>query len=986
MADLPIIERIRGERITADAARPFVMDDAERVYMVEQGHLDIFAVELHGNEPVSRRRFVARVPADSMAFGSERVTDSTRSERVFGFLAVPSLGAVLIAGERAGVADDTFDLAATTWIDDWIARLSDFPVRGRPVPLNAELLEADPDVGYPAGAVLSAPHGVIVWVSATAPMRWLGRDDMVVHEGDALLPITERTWFEIEVDTEVTAVYTPTALLTERLWPAFLRFGSRILGYAILAEAEAEVEFQSRRRRARGARQASVTRTLEGLGDVLGVSYGTGRARQAGQTPLLAAVRVVAHSCGVSAEIGRRSEEESTHVRASEAVAVVDSLARRAGIRTRRISLAPGWWKRDGPPFVGFTESDRKPLGVLSTRRGKYRAVDPESGAEFMVNRKRAPGIASEGLAFYPPLPDEKGNLAKTLRFSLHGLVQDLRTVLAVGALGGIVALLVPILTGQVLAEFIPRANVPAWGAALVALVLLAFGNAVFFLVRGLALLRIEGRIDERLQAAIWSRLIALPAPFFRRFTAGDLATRANGISGVRQMLTGTAVHAAIDGVFSMFSLALLFYYHWLLALYVCGMLLVMAVTTCVLSYGQVRHYRDVFRMQGSIDGFVLQMIDGVSKLRVANAESHALSHWARRFSEQKRASLLTRRWAAGQHAVTGMFRPLALAAIYGVVYYAGPASGTQSEMGLADFLSFNAAFGQLTGAVNSLTIALTTALGVVPLLERVKPMLDEQPELAGAGIDPGDLEGDIEFSNVTFRYTAGAPNAIEDVSFRIRQGEYVAVVGPSGCGKSTIYRLLLGFEQPSSGAVFLDGHDLSALDMVAVRQRMGVVLQDGELVAGSIYENIAGMSPLSADDAWAAARAAALEDDIRAMPMEMRTVVPADGAGLSVGQKQRLIIARAFARRPRVLLFDEATSALDNRTQAVVQAALKKISATRVVIAHRLSSIRDVDRIYVLDHGRIVETGTYDDLIARDGTFAALARRQLVQTTGNSG
>ena len=200
------------------------------------------------------------------------------------------------------------------------------------------------------------------------------------ERGEALLPITERTWFEIEVETEVTAVYTPTALLTEHLWPAFLRFGARILQYAILAEAEAEGELQSRRRRAREARRASVTRTLEGLGAVLGVSYGAGRAGEVGQTPLQAAVRLVAQSCGVSAEVRERFEEQGTPTRGSDAVAVAQSLARRAGIRTRRITLARGWWRRDGPAFVGFTKSDGKPLGVLSTRRGGYRAVDLESG------------------------------------------------------------------------------------------------------------------------------------------------------------------------------------------------------------------------------------------------------------------------------------------------------------------------------------------------------------------------------------------------------------------------------------------------------------------------------------------------------------------------------------------------------------------------------------------------------------------------------
>ena len=691
-----------------------------------------------------------------------------------------------------------------------------------------------------------------------------------------------------------------------------------------------------------------MTRALGGLGEVLGLSYGAAGARLNNQPPVQAAVRLVAGACGVSVDVPDRLENQSVPAGAAETATIAEGLARRAGVRTRRIVLTPGWWRRDGPSFVGFTEADDKPLGLLSNRRGGYRAVDPETGAEFAVNRTRAAGIAPEALAFYPPLPDNLENAGQTLRFALHRRGRDLRTVITVGALSGLAALAIPILTGQVLAEFIPRANVPAWGAALGALMLLAFGNAVFFVVRGLALLRIEGRVDERLQAAIWSRLISLPAPFFRRFTAGDLAARTNGISEIRRMLTGTAVQAAISGLFSMFSLALLFYYHWLLALYVCVMLLGLVVMTCVFSYGQVRNYRDVFRMQGAIDGFVVQMINGVAKLRVANAESHALAHWAHRFSEQKRASLRARRWAAAQHAVAGMFQPLALAAIYGVAYYAGPTGGAQPAMGLAAFLSFNAAFGQLTAAVNSLTIALTAFLGAVPLLERVKPVLDERPELAGAGIDPGDLQGNIEFSNVSFRYGERAPNALKDVSFHIRQGEYVAFVGPSGCGKSTIYRLLLGFEQPTSGSVFLDGHDLSGLDMVAVRQHMGVVLQNGRLVAGSLYENIAGMSPLSADDAWEAARAAALEKDIRAMPMGMGTVVPADGAGLSVGQKQRLLIARAFARRPRVLLFDEATSALDNRAQAVVLASITRMTATRVVIAHRLSSIRDVDRIYV--------------------------------------
>ena len=976
MTNISIIERIRGVRIETGAHQPFPMDDPARVYFVEQGHLDVFAVELSADEVAGRRRFVARAAAGQMAFGCDRIADPERSERTFGFLAVPSLDAVLIAGERTGVASDNFDLDATNWIDEWISHLAEFLVRDRPPPRNALLLEADPDIPYASGSALSAQHKDVIWVSANAPLRLVGHSDLTVAEGEPLQPITEHTWLEIDVDAQVSAVYTPTALLTERLWPGLDRFGARVLEFAMLAEAEETATATARRRSAHEARRASVTGALRGFGEILAATRDDAPADATGRTPLQTAAALVATSCGASLEIPARPQ------RARGPIEEVEALARRSGIRTRQISLAPGWWRRDGPSFVGFIAGENgreKPLAVLADNRGTYRAVDPETDATFAVNNQTAAGIKPSGIAFYAPLPDRVESGKEALRFSMHQRGRDIRTLLAVGILGGLAALLIPILTGQILVRMIPRADIPLWLAALGALLLVAFGSAVFEIVRSIALLRIEGRIDERLQAAIWSRLISLPAPFFRNFTVGDLENRANGISQIRQLLTGAAIQAAMGGIFSVFSLLLLFYYSWSLALGVCGLLLVLIGAIWPLARGQLRHYRAVFQAQGVINGFVFQMISGLAKLRVANAESHALARWAQRFAEQKRESLAALHWAAGQHVVVGMFRPLALMVIFAFIYYALMRPGVPS-FDLAAFLSFNAAFGQLTGAVLRLTTAATAIMGIIPLLERVQPILETQPETAGEGIDPGDLKGEIEFANVSFSYDPDGPNALDSLSFRIKQGDYVAFVGPSGCGKSTIYRLLLGFERPDAGTVLLDGHDLSSLDPTAIRSSMGVVLQNGQIVAGSIFENIAGLSPLSAEEAWAAARAAALEDDIRAMPMGMRTVLPEGGTGLSVGQKQRLLIARALARRPRVLLFDEATSALDNRAQAIVQESLKKLGVTRLVIAHRLSSIRDVDRIYVLDAGRIVESGNYDQLIKRDGVFAALARRQLVQ------
>ncbi len=977
MGNAPLIERIRGVRIETGAHRPFPMDDPARVHFVEQGYVDVFAVELSEGEAAGRRRFVARVAAGEMAFGSVRIEDPAHPRRVFGLVAVPSLNAVIVEGERGGIASEGFDLAATSWIDEWVAHLSEFLVRHRPPPRDVLLLEADPDVPYPSGSALSAQHNDIIWVSANAPLRLVGRRDLIVAEGEPLLPVTERTWIEIDIDAQVSAVYTPTALVTGRLWPGFDRFSTRVLGFAILADAEDAEDAEIHRHRAHEARRASVSGALRGFERILDVAADGAVDGAVGRTPLQTAAALAAAACGASLSIPAHSGN------ARSPTEEIQMLARRSGIQTRWIALAADWWRRDGPSLVGFTagkDGPEKPLGLLSDNRGAYRAVDPETGASFTVDERTAADISPRGLMFYAPLPDRLDDGKTVLRFALHQRARDLRTLLAVGILEGLAALLIPILTGQLLVRIIPRADVPLWIAALGALLLVAFGNAVFAVVRGLALLRVEGLMDERLQSALWSRLLSLQAPFFREFTVGDLADRANGISEIRRVLAAASVQAATSGIFSIFSLALLFFYSRALALYVCGLLLVLAGAIWILSRGQLRHYRTAFRAQGAVNGMVFQMISGLAKLRVANAESYAFARWAQRFAEQKRETLAALRWGAGQHVVIGVFQPLALIAIFASVHHEIVQTGGPS-FDLASFLSFNAAFGQLTGATVGMMVAVTTVVGIIPLVERAQPILDARPETADGGIDPGDLKGDIEFANVSFRYRSDDANIIDDVSFRIGQGDYVAFVGPSGCGKSTLYRMLLGFERPTSGTVFLDGHDLSSLDLGVVRGRMGVVLQNGQITAGSIFENIAGISPLSPGEAWAAARAAALEEDIRAMPMGMGTLLPEGGVGLSVGQKQRLLIARALARKPRILLFDEATSALDNRSQAAVQASLKRLGVTRVVIAHRLSSIRDVDRIHVLQGGRIVESGRYDELMERDGVFAALSRRQLVHT-----
>jgi ABC-type bacteriocin/lantibiotic exporter with double-glycine peptidase domain len=385
---------------------------------------------------------------------------------------------------------------------------------------------------------------------------------------------------------------------------------------------------------------------------------------------------------------------------------------------------------------------------------------------------------------------------------------------------------------------------------------------------------------------------------------------------------------------------------------------------------------RDVMAVRGRVSALVLQLLTGVSKLRVTGAEGRAFAEWAREFAQEKKLALRTGEIENSLQTFASVFPVVSTMVIFWVLltYVQGP--GTSMSPG--HFIAFYSAFGTFLGQMLELSNAAMSVLLVVPLYERAQPILQALPEVDTTKADPGELSGQIDVDRVSFRYLEDGPLILNDVSIRIKAGEYVAIVGPSGSGKSTLFRMLLGLDVPESGSIYFDGRNLSQLDVVKTRRRMGVVMQSGKIRAGSILDNIIGSAPLTVTDAWDAAKMAGFDQDIEQMPMGMYTMLQQGGLTLSGGQRQRLMIARAIVNKPRVLLFDEATSALDNRTQAIVTASLQQLQATRIAIAHRLSTIQGADRIYVLEGGRLVQAGAYDELSRQSGLFADLIRRQV--------
>jgi len=593
------------------------------------------------------------------------------------------------------------------------------------------------------------------------------------------------------------------------------------------------------------------------------------------------------------------------------------------------------------------------------------------------VDSETAAELASFAFTLYRHFGPEPVTRKELLRFALLGARSDFWRAILLGSIIGLCSLAVPIFTGYIFGSVIPQAERSMLLQIVGILVAFAFTNLLFEIPRNMGLLRIEVRAAFGLEAAIWDRILRLPIPFFRSYSAGDLAMRGMSLTLIRQILSSSAILPTTAAfVFSLLNIVLLFYYESELAWVAIITLVIAIVIVFWLQRLQGLQYREISDIQGWLNGKVLQFVIGISKLRIAGSENRAFSIWARDFARQKKLTYRAGTIANVQVTFITLFPLISLIIIFG---YIGLKMDDPASLKMGDFISFNAAWGSLGAAVVQMVIAIGALAQVMPLYQRIKPILEAAPEVDVQKSDPGELMGRIEVCHVFFRYSADGPMILKDISLRIEPGDFVAIVGPSGSGKSTLLRILLGFERPASGAVYYDDQDLMEMDLNGIRRNMGVVMQGANLMPGTIFSNIVGARPLAIDDAWAAARMAGLEEDIKQMPMGMHTAVMEGATTLSGGQRQRLMIARAIVNRPRVLIFDEATAALANRTQAIVNESLRKLKSTRIVVAHRLSTIQDADRVYVVDQGEIVESGDYRELLARDGLFARMARRQVL-------
>ena len=655
----------------------------------------------------------------------------------------------------------------------------------------------------------------------------------------------------------------------------------------------------------------------------------------------------------------------------------LEYVLRPTGLMTREVELEEGWQNDAYGPMLGYLKEAGTAVALLPGTIYGYYFKDPATGKRTRITRKTARLFSREALCFYQPLPMKKLGIPDLLKYMKNSitygdLVVIVLATLAVQLVGMIEPRVYSLVTGKILEGH----NMNLMAGVGVFLLTSAFAAQLIGLVRSLLMQRINTKTSQAVQASVMMRILSLPVSFFRRYSSGELSSRANSVNSLCSMMLNNILSIGLSSLLSLLYVAQIFSFAPALVWTSLLIILATVVMSLAVSLVQIGISRKRMKLSAEEQGMSYAVMNGIQKIRLSGSEKRVFARWGRLYAKGAQLEYNPPLFLKINTVITTAISLIGTI----VLYYLA----IQTNVGVSQYYAFTAAYGRVMGAFSALAGIAVSVASIRPVLEMAEPILKAEPEVAADKQPVDRVTGHIEMSHVSFRYEENTPYVLNDLSLDIKAGEYVAIVGRTGCGKSTLVRLLLGFEKPEKGGIFYDRHDLNSIDPRSLRKHIGVVIQNGQLFQGDIFSNITISAPdLTLDEAWEAAEMAGIAQDIRDMPMGMQTLISEGQGGISGGQKQRLMIARAVAPKPSILIFDEATSALDNKTQKQVSGALDKLNCTRIVIAHRLSTIRNCDRILVMDKGTIIEEGTYDDLIAQNGHFAELVARQRLDAAG---
>ena len=852
---------------------------------------------------------------------------------------------------------------------EWIEKLSASLNRGN-VPVDCKLVPEDDvaSISYSPGDTFHPEHGV-VWVSVKSGFCVLcGNEENPLMAEGSVFPLSHRLWLKSLDETQVQFRSSGSVMPEDGLLAMFDGFYRIFYRAFLLAGLYYADIAQERRKQLSELEAKALSSSLDNLAALNspGKNIHVNLSNEALAEPCLAVLETLSQSMGAEFKFNDKIPENLSGPE------LLCNILEHSSVYYRRLRLIGKWWAEETVGIAAFFKESGLPAGLIFDRHEGYKVYLPEKNKFVKLSPALAAAFDETAFSIYPQLPSTKLKLKETATFALRTLRPAFKMLLFVGIIESLVGLATPYLTGIIFNSVIPHADIFQLCQIAVILVTSAVTAILFSLARSFAMLRIKTMSDYNLQSAVVGRLLRLPLSLFKRYSTGDLAQRVMGVEAMREILADNVTSAVLGMFLALPNLLLMCYYSWKLAL--CGLaaLLIFGIFISIVGAVNCINQRNYMTVSGELSGFVLQVLTGIGKIRHSISENRVFIKWSAMFEQETRWHI-----KVIKNSNFIMIFDALYPALITMVFFYLVGHTWKGVLNIGDYLSFNSAFTSFMTAFTGFAGIVPSIISLIPLYQRLKPVLDELPESDESLKSPGILDGRVDLKNIFYRYNEGSPIVINDLSISAEPGEFVAIAGPSGAGKSTIIRMLLGFENPESGGVYYSGRDISAVNKREFRKQIGSVLQSDCLIEGSIYQNIAGASNMSIEDAWEAARMAGCDKDIEVMPMGMHTIV--GNSTVSGGQRQRILIARALAKKPRIIIFDEATSAVDNETQAHISDSLRKLNATRIIVAHRLSTIRHADRIYVLEKGRVVQTGNFDELIKAQGPFSTLAGRQMV-------
>jgi len=958
----------------------FSLHEPESVWLVEKGSVDLFAIEKVRGKAEGRRRFIHEFTEGALLFG---FLPSEKDEVV----ALIETGSILKKIDKNVLRKYLQEHSALQQgflplFNAWVYALYS-PFTSLKKEHQARVYHTSPTEKFylkkdeklaPEHFIGGRASELIEWVALTKGQLSLFDWKDVSYHSLSYVPLGNSLWWQAASETYLETV-SDHDFLKEELWLAALSQLHTLFLKALLISGQIHMHREKELIQERAKLEEHSWHTsFSALTDVLQKEE---VYLPKGVDPLLLACKVVGHELNI--DFHEPSQQETS----LNLIGHIKQICEASNARFRRVTLVGKWYKENGGPLVGFLGPARIPVALLSRDQGSYTMIDPMTQKTLKVDESIASKIASSAFEFYGAF-NQHMSRSQAVKFAFFSRGKNIIWVLLMGLMMSLLTLSLPFGSKLIYGTAIPQLNHNLLWQVGGALFAAAFSAFVYQLAQGFLIFRINSLSGNRFEAAIWDRILRLPLRFFKLFSVGDLYNRINGFVSLRRSFNNFYVSAVLNALFSLIYLIAMFLFSVKLTLIV-----LLAIFLCVsVFYFCLTHVvdlqRDSFAIKGKLNGFILQVISGITKLRATGGEKQAFSYWARLYAEAKRKDLKSQYYNTAIDAVFAMMPTLSSLLIFSLVIYwiVQTKNGTalSSSLSLGDFFGFITAFAIFSSAIFGAIPAINYLYRVVrPIWSRGMVIFDQEPESGPQKKPFGILQGAVAIEQVFFRYDGKTPYLLKNISLKAEPGEFIGIVGPSGSGKSTLLRLLLRFETPETGTISYDGVDLAHLDVGSVRRQMGVVLQNASLLPGTIYDNLVHGGIYTNEQVDQALELSAFKQDLWNFPMGLHTVLPSGGGTLSGGQKQRLLIARALISDPKILLFDEATSQLDNRTQMQLSQNIEKLNVTRIVIAHRLSTLRHSDRIYVLEKGEIVDQGTFDELAARPGLFAQLVIRQKI-------